>query len=193
MSDELDKFAEQLQKRIEESSRFEIMKFKGPYYHRNECVKSNFSAGFVAISGMPGLYSESGNDMNHVPVEVGPDLHLEPGEQLRTVVKEDTFHDAEIKLDDNFHIDKANINVVPSKMASCSEDPLLCQSLLEKSSEPLSAEDDVKVCDICGDTGYEEMFVVCSMCNDGAKHTYCMPSMFDKVSESDWLCEGCKL
>jgi hypothetical protein len=117
-------------------------KFKGPDYHRDECVKSNFSAGFVAISGMPGLYSESGNDINHVPVEVGPDLHLEPGEQVRTVVKEDTFHDAEIKLDDNFHIDKANINVVPSEMASCSEDPLLCQSLLEKSSEPLSAEED---------------------------------------------------
>jgi hypothetical protein len=124
---------------------------------------------------------------------VGPDLHLEPGEQLRTVVKEDTFHDAEIKLDDNFHIDKANINVVPSEMASCLEDPILCQSLLEKSSEPLSTKDDVKVCDFCGDTGYKEMLVVRSMCNDGAKHTYCMPSMFDKVSESDWLCEGCKL
>jgi hypothetical protein len=76
---------------------------------------------------------------------------------------------------------------------SCSEDSLLCQSLLEKSSEPLSAEDDVKVCDICGDTGYEEMLAVCSMCNDGAEHTYCMPSMLDKVSESDWLCESCKL
>ena len=105
-------------------------------------MKSNFSAGFVAISGMSDLYSESGNDINHVPVEVGPDLHLEPGEQVRTVVKEDTFHDAEIKLDDNFHIDKANINVVPSEMASCLEDPLLCQSLLEKSCEPLSAKED---------------------------------------------------
>ena len=156
-------------------------------------MKSNFSAGFVAISGVSGLYSESGNDINHVPIEVGPDLHLEPREQVRMVVKEDTFHDAEIKLDDNFHIDKANINVVPSEMASCSEDPLLCQSLLEKSSEPLSAEDDVKVCDICGDTGYEEMLAVCSMCNDGAEHTYCMPSMLDKVSESDWLCESCML
>jgi hypothetical protein len=92
MSDELDKFAEQLQKRIEESSRFEIMKFKGPDYHRNECVKSNFSAGFVAISGMPSLYSESGNDMNHVPVEVDPNLHLEPREQVRTVVQKIHFY-----------------------------------------------------------------------------------------------------
>ena len=61
------------------------MKFKGPDYHRDECVKSNFSAGFAAISGMPGLYSESGNDINHVPVEVGPDLHLEPREQAHPV------------------------------------------------------------------------------------------------------------
>jgi hypothetical protein len=56
-----------------------------------------------------------------------------------------------------------------------------------------SAEDDVKVCDICGDTGYEDMLVVCSMCDDGVEHTYCMPSMLDEVSESDWMCEGCKL
>ena len=69
---------------------------------------------------MPSLYSESGNDINHVLVEVGPYLHLKPREQVRTIVKEDTFHDAEIKLDDNFHIDKANINVVLSEMASCS-------------------------------------------------------------------------
>jgi hypothetical protein len=37
------------------------------------------------------------------------------------------------------------------------------------------------------------MLVVCSICNDGAEHAYCMPSMSDKVSESDWLCESCKL
>ena len=59
-------------------------------------MKSNYYAGFVAISGMPSLHSESGNDINHVPVEIGPDLHLESGKQLRTGVKEDTFHDAEI-------------------------------------------------------------------------------------------------
>jgi hypothetical protein len=56
-------------------------KFKGPDYHRDEGVKSNFSAEFVAISGMPSLYSEFGNDTNHVPVEVDPNFHLEPREQ----------------------------------------------------------------------------------------------------------------
>ena len=42
-------------------------------------------------------------------------------------------------------------------------------------------------------TQVKEMLVVCSMCNDGAKHTHCMSSMLDKVSKSDWLCESYKL
>lgn len=166
---------------------------KGPDYQRDECVKSNFSAGFLAISSVPGEYSESGNNIKQVPVEVGPDFQLEPGDQVKTVAKEDTPHDAEIKLEEDFHIDKGNIKGGPSEIVGCSEGSLLCQSFLKKSSEPPSAEDDVKVCDICGDTGYEEMLAVCSMCNDGAEHTYCMPSMLDEVPESDWLCEVCKL
>ena len=28
----------------------------------------------------------------------------------------------------------------------------------------------VKVCDICGDIGREELLAVCSECNDGAEH-----------------------
>ena len=67
-------------------------KFKGPDYHRNECVKSNFSAGFVAISGMPSLYSESGKHTSHVPVKVDLNLHLEPRKQVRTVVQKIHFY-----------------------------------------------------------------------------------------------------
>ncbi|XP_077244950.1 ASI1-immunoprecipitated protein 2-like isoform X2 [Tasmannia lanceolata] len=52
-------------------------------------------------------------------------------------------------------------------------------------------EDDVKVCDICGDAGREELLAICSRCSDGAEHTYCMSIMLDKVPEGDWLCEGC--
>ncbi|KAJ8633771.1 hypothetical protein MRB53_027107 [Persea americana] len=54
-------------------------------------------------------------------------------------------------------------------------------------------EDDVKVCDICGDAGREEMLAICSKCSDGAEHTYCMRIMLDKVPEGDWLCEECQL
>ncbi|XP_042486315.1 uncharacterized protein LOC122066561 isoform X3 [Macadamia integrifolia] len=54
-------------------------------------------------------------------------------------------------------------------------------------------EDDVKVCDICGDAGREEMLAFCSRCSDGAEHIYCMRMRLDKVPEGDWLCEECKL
>ncbi|XP_058084997.1 uncharacterized protein LOC131232639 isoform X2 [Magnolia sinica] len=54
-------------------------------------------------------------------------------------------------------------------------------------------EDDVKVCDICGDAGREEMLAICSRCSDGAEHIYCMRIMLDKVPDGDWLCEECQL
>ncbi|KAL8534784.1 hypothetical protein ACS0TY_010715 [Phlomoides rotata] len=53
-------------------------------------------------------------------------------------------------------------------------------------------EQDVKVCDICGDAGREDLLAVCSRCSDGAEHTYCMREMLEKVPEGDWLCEECK-
>ncbi|KAJ7547491.1 hypothetical protein O6H91_08G088400 [Diphasiastrum complanatum] len=55
------------------------------------------------------------------------------------------------------------------------------------------AEDDVKVCDICGDTGFEEMLAVCSECSEGAEHIYCMQTLMEAVPENNWFCECCKL
>ncbi|XP_057518804.1 uncharacterized protein LOC130799651 isoform X2 [Amaranthus tricolor] len=52
---------------------------------------------------------------------------------------------------------------------------------------------DVRVCDICGDVGREVWLVLCSKCDDGAEHTYCMTPKMDKVPEDDWLCEDCVL
>ncbi|XP_062201726.1 ASI1-immunoprecipitated protein 2-like isoform X2 [Phragmites australis] len=62
------------------------------------------------------------------------------------------------------------------------------------SSENRSAEEieDVKVCDICGDVGDEDKLAVCSRCNDGAEHTYCMRVMMEEVPDSEWLCEDCQ-
>ncbi|XP_022757379.1 uncharacterized protein LOC111304736 isoform X2 [Durio zibethinus] len=54
-----------------------------------------------------------------------------------------------------------------------------------------SAEYEVKVCDICGDIGREELLAVCSKCNDGAEHIYCMRVKMDNVPKSDWMCEEC--
>ncbi|XVE90390.1 hypothetical protein DITRI_Ditri20bG0073900 [Diplodiscus trichospermus] len=56
-----------------------------------------------------------------------------------------------------------------------------------------ATEHDVKVCDICGDAGQEDLLAICSKCADGAEHTYCMKEMLQKVPEGDWLCEECKL
>ncbi|CAA7051588.1 unnamed protein product [Microthlaspi erraticum] len=50
---------------------------------------------------------------------------------------------------------------------------------------------DVKVCDICGDAGREDLLAICSKCSDGAEHTYCMRERLDAVPEGDWHCEEC--
>ncbi|XP_038998135.1 uncharacterized protein LOC120123285 isoform X1 [Hibiscus syriacus] len=55
------------------------------------------------------------------------------------------------------------------------------------------ASEDVKVCDICGDAGQEDLLAICSKCSDGAEHTYCMREMLQKVPKGYWLCEECKL
>lgn len=62
------------------------------------------------------------------------------------------------------------------------------------SSEDKSSEEveDVKVCDICGDVGEEERLAVCTRCNDGAEHIYCMRVMMEEVPEGEWLCEECE-
>uniref|UniRef100_A0A1J3EGG5 Lysine-specific demethylase 5B n=1 Tax=Noccaea caerulescens TaxID=107243 RepID=A0A1J3EGG5_NOCCA len=51
---------------------------------------------------------------------------------------------------------------------------------------------DVKVCDICGDAGREDLLAICSRCSDGAEHTYCMRERLNAVPEGDWHCEECK-
>ncbi|KAL9247885.1 hypothetical protein vseg_021265 [Gypsophila vaccaria] len=63
---------------------------------------------------------------------------------------------------------------------------------VSKSPESDVEEEDVKVCDICGDAGREDLLAICSRCSDGAEHTYCMREKLDKVPEGDWLCEECK-
>ncbi|KAJ9185636.1 hypothetical protein P3X46_005242 [Hevea brasiliensis] len=63
----------------------------------------------------------------------------------------------------------------------------------DDSDESEIVEHDVKVCDICGDAGREDLLAICSKCTDGAEHTYCMREMLQKVPEVDWLCEECKL
>ena len=64
-----------------------------------------------------------------------------------------------------------------------------------ESTDSIAEDDinDVKICDICGDIGYEEMLVICSKCNEGAEHIYCKQTLLEAVPTEDWLCEGCNL
>ncbi|KAI4383016.1 hypothetical protein MLD38_008900 [Melastoma candidum] len=71
-------------------------------------------------------------------------------------------------------------------------EPAMQASAREDSEESDILEHDVKVCDICGDAGREDLLAVCSRCSDGAEHTYCMKEMLQKVPEGEWLCEECK-
>ncbi|XP_058206469.1 uncharacterized protein LOC131319981 isoform X4 [Rhododendron vialii] len=63
---------------------------------------------------------------------------------------------------------------------------------VDDSDESDIEEQDVKVCDICGDAGREDLLAICTRCSDGAEHTYCMRETMEKVPEGDWLCEECK-
>ncbi|XP_073306533.1 uncharacterized protein [Primulina huaijiensis] len=63
---------------------------------------------------------------------------------------------------------------------------------MDEAEENDMVEQDVKVCDICGDAGREDLLAICCRCSDGAEHTYCMREMLVKVPEGDWLCEECK-
>lgn len=72
------------------------------------------------------------------------------------------------------------------------EKPSLQSQLVDESDESDVVEHDVKVCDICGDAGREDLLAICSRCSDGAEHTYCMREMLDKVPEGNWMCEECR-
>ncbi|THU71816.1 hypothetical protein C4D60_Mb04t05500 [Musa balbisiana] len=65
------------------------------------------------------------------------------------------------------------------------------ETLIRIVAAPFCTE--VKVCDICGDSGLEELLAFCSRCSDGAEHTYCMQVRLDTVPESEWVCEECRL
>ncbi|CAL1361857.1 unnamed protein product [Linum trigynum] len=84
------------------------------------------------------------------------------------------------KVDES--VELPNVQESPAESASASE-----------SEDSEIGEQDVKVCDICGDAGQEEKLAICSRCSDGAEHTYCMKEMLLEVPDGDWLCEECNL
>jgi len=154
------------------------------------CPKTSSETAFLA---MKTSHSSSDPSMAgiHVPAEVTPDCQaaLEQPSQL-VIDKNSLTTDAGNQMDLDIIADKYNVDVGPSEMKepSVASEPVL----EDNSNDPDMVEDDVKVCDICGDAGVEDKLAICSMCNDGAEHIYCMQTMLDKVPEGNWLCEGCK-
>ncbi|MCD7455745.1 hypothetical protein HAX54_029422 [Datura stramonium] len=80
---------------------------------------------------------------------------------------------------------------VESPVSSDTKDALQSHQMDESEDSDIE-EQDVKVCDICGDAGREDLLAICCKCTDGAEHTYCMRKMLQKVPEGDWMCEECK-
>ena len=52
-------------------------------------------------------------------------------------------------------------------------------------------EYEVKVRDICGDAGLEELLATYTKCSDGAEHIYCMRIKLKKAPGWDWMCKEC--
>ncbi|XP_021676372.2 uncharacterized protein LOC110661878 isoform X2 [Hevea brasiliensis] len=113
-----------------------------------------------------------------------------------TKVEEGTKKDRGDRMNEGFKCanqveenEKSNESVELTDM----REPGLQSVSRDESDESEIEEHDVKVCDICGDAGREDLLAICSKCSDGAEHTYCMREMLQKVPEGDWLCEECKL
>ncbi|KAL8161856.1 hypothetical protein V2J09_013345 [Rumex salicifolius] len=94
-------------------------------------------------------------------------------------------------LSSRYSNEKAHKYDTPGQFAEIKKHPLI-SSLESVEDDGDLEEQDVKVCDICGDAGREDLLAICSRCSDGAEHTYCMREMLDEVPEGHWLCEECK-
>ncbi|MBA0608629.1 hypothetical protein Godav_020822, partial [Gossypium davidsonii] len=132
------------------------------------------------------LYSHSQSDKSTVggSSEISTKIHL----KSEADTDRKPLDKAGKSLNEGEHDESNELVELPGKL----ESPLQVASG-DESCESVATELDVKVCDICGDAGREDLLAICSKCADGAEHTYCMREMLQKVPEGDWLCEECKL
>ncbi|TYI89496.1 hypothetical protein E1A91_D03G060600v1 [Gossypium mustelinum] len=132
------------------------------------------------------LYSHSQSDKSTVggSSEISTKIHL----KSEADTDRKPLDKAGKSLNEGEHDESNELVELPGKL----ESPLQAASG-DESCESVATELDVKVCDICGDAGREDLLAICSKCADGAEHTYCMREMLQKVPEGDWLCEECKL
>ncbi|PQM39489.1 uncharacterized protein Pyn_25375 [Prunus yedoensis var. nudiflora] len=89
-------------------------------------------------------------------------------------------------------LDHGEQDVKSNELVTVADKQPLQSASGDDSDESDIVEHDVKVCDICGDAGREDMLAMCSRCSDGAEHIYCMRKMLRRVPKGQWLCEECK-
>ncbi|XP_027911013.1 uncharacterized protein LOC114169861 isoform X3 [Vigna unguiculata] len=148
-----------------------------------ENVDSSFTkerVPIIAADAKPVADKENlNNSTAKVSVEICPKSEADMGNNVDVAKDEDRKYSAH----DGLHEKVDELIKSSSRSEPQSED---------EGDESDVVEHDVKVCDICGDAGREDLLAICSRCSDGAEHTYCMREMLVKLPEGDWLCEECK-
>ncbi|XP_058778431.1 uncharacterized protein LOC131652556 isoform X2 [Vicia villosa] len=119
------------------------------------------------------------DDTSNVSLKVCPKSQADPDNDVCDAKVED----CKCSVHYGHHEKAEELIKSPGKQESQSEN---------ESDESDVVEHDVKVCDICGDAGREDLLAICCRCTDGAEHTYCMREMLEKLPEGDWFCEECQ-
>ncbi|XP_074270044.1 ASI1-immunoprecipitated protein 2-like isoform X2 [Silene latifolia] len=106
---------------------------------------------------------------------------------------ENGFSDKNLPATDSSRRSEGNECLNTVTPVANAQEPLLQGQTISHGDGLVSLEElvDVKVCDICGDAGREALLALCSVCSDGAEHTYCMRNKMEKVPENGWMCEEC--
>lgn len=137
----------------------------------------------------------SGEENNKAPSEVtfSRNAHStgDCSENNHSSLKNDVASETSGDLHADTCPEKNDQKNVGSPVLSDTKDALQSHQMDESEDSDIE-EQDVKVCDICGDAGREDLLAICCKCTDGAEHTYCMREMLQKVPERDWMCEECK-
>ncbi|KAM3319579.1 putative protein isoform X1 [Capsicum chacoense] len=137
----------------------------------------------------------SGEENSKAPTEATSSRNVHStGDYLEnnhSLLKNDVASEASGDLPADTCPEKDDQKSVGSPVSSDTKDALQSHQVNESEDSDIE-EQDVKVCDICGDAGREDLLAICCKCSDGAEHTYCMRKMLRKVPEGDWMCEECK-
>ncbi|CAL0329392.1 unnamed protein product [Lupinus luteus] len=152
----------------------------------SECCMENVDSSLtkerapIIVSGEESLADKDSPVI--VPAKVSQDILTKSEKDTDDVVRNAEDEYKKCSVHDGLHEKAGELIKSQSEPESHSEDE----------SDTTNSVEDGQVCDICGDAGIDYKLVICSNCNDGAEHIYCMRQKLEKVPEGNWLCEECK-